>query len=189
MSTFDIIPHWDRLQRVGTEAQHHAPGAGHVSTNGAGPEPWERTDWRRHQRWVTVSGHPVNTIELGTGPAILFVHGLSGCWPNWLEQLSPFSATNRVIAVDLPGFGHSPEQAGGISMERYADLLAELLGRLGVERATVVGNSMGGLIACELAASHPDRVERLVLVSPAGMSTYRNSLTSRGLPVVQRLDR
>jgi pimeloyl-ACP methyl ester carboxylesterase len=155
----------------------------------AGTEPWERIDWGSHQRWVNVAGHPVNTIELGAGPPILFIHGLSGCWPNWLEQMSPFSATNRVIAVDLPGFGHSPGEGGEISMEGYAELLAQLLGELRAERVALVGNSMGGLIACELAAAHPELVERLVLVSPAGMSTYRNRLTSRAMPFVRRLDR
>jgi pimeloyl-ACP methyl ester carboxylesterase len=176
------------LKPVGAEShQQMAPGGS--STNGAGQEPWERTDWREHQRWVTVGGHPVNTIDLGQGPAMLFVHGLSGCWPNWLEQLSPFSATNRVIAVDLPGFGHSPGHAGEISMEGYAELLDRLLGELGVETATVLGNSMGGLIAAELAASHPERLERLVLVSPAGISTYANRLTSGTMPFLRRLER
>ena len=174
---------------MGGEPELREPDPGRSSPNGAGPEPWERIDWRSHQRWASVGGHPVNTIELGQGPAILFVHGLSGCWPNWLGQLSPFSATNRVIAVDLPGFGHSPGQAGELSMEGYAALLDGLLGQLGVARATVVGNSMGGLIACELAAAFPDRVERLVLVSPAGMSTYANRLTSRTMPFLRRLDR
>lgn len=167
--------------------QHSAPGTS--SGNGAGPERWERIDWREHQRWVTVGGHTVNTIELGRGPAILLVHGLSGCWPNWLEQMTPFSATNRVIAIDLPGFGHSPGRAGAISMEGYAELLDGLLGELGVARAAVLGNSMGGLIAAELAASHPERVERLVLISPAGMSTYANRLTGRAVPFVRRLER
>ena len=167
--------------------QHVAPGG--TSANGAGPESWEQIDWREHQRWVHVGPHAVNTIELGRGPAILFVHGLSGCWPNWLEQLAPFSATNRVIAVDLPGFGHSPGHAGEISMEGYAELLDGLLGELGVEQATVLGNSMGGLITAELAAAHPERVEAIVLISPAGMSTYANRLTSRTMPFLRRLER
>jgi pimeloyl-ACP methyl ester carboxylesterase len=173
---------------AGEQSDQTVPPAAH-SANGTGPERWEQIDWRRHQRWVSIDGHPLNTIELGSGPPILFIHGLSGCWGNWLEQISPFSASNRVIAVDLPGFGHSPGHGGEISMEGYAELLDALLGTLGAERATVVGNSMGGLIAAELAASHPERVERLVLISAAGLSTYRNRLTSRAIPFVRRLDR
>ncbi len=153
----------------------------------APPGDWRSVDWREHQRWEIVDGHRVNTIQLGSGPAIVFVHGLSGCWPNWLEQLAVFAPEHRVIALDLPGFGHSPGDAGEISMEGYARLLDTLLGQLGIERATLVGNSMGGLIAAETAAAHPSRVERLVLVSPAGVSTYRNRLTLGAMPVVRRL--
>ncbi len=153
----------------------------------AGEADWRSVDWRPHQRWEIVEGRPVNTIQLGSGPPLVFVHGLSGCWPNWLEQLAVFAPDHRVIALDLPGFGHSPGEAGEVSMHGYAELLETLLAQLGIERPTVIGNSMGGLIAAELAASFPDRVERLVLVSPAGISTYRNRLTTRVMPAITRL--
>jgi pimeloyl-ACP methyl ester carboxylesterase len=153
----------------------------------ATPGDWRSIDWRRHQRWETVAGRPINTIDLGSGPALVFVHGLSGSWPNWLEQLAAFAGDHRVVAMDLPGFGHSPGDAGEVSMHGYAELLDGLLAQLGIERATIVGNSMGGLIAAELAASFPARVERLVLVSPAGLATYRNRLTVRTMPLIRRL--
>jgi pimeloyl-ACP methyl ester carboxylesterase len=156
-------------------------------TTAAGEGDWRSVDWRRHQRWETVEGRLLNTIQLGSGPPLVFVHGLSGCWPNWLEQLTVFAADHRVIALDLPGFGHSPGEAGEVSMHGYAELLETLLSQLGLELATLVGNSMGGLIAAELAASFPDRVERLVLISPAGISTYRNRLTTRLMPAITRL--
>jgi pimeloyl-ACP methyl ester carboxylesterase len=174
---------------MGAKPQLEALTGGTSSGNGSGPEPWEQIDWRTRQSWVNVDGHAINTIQLGEGPAILFIHGLSGSWPNWLEQLCPFAASNRVIAVDLPGFGHSPGSGGEISMEGYARLMAGLLAELGIARATIVGNSMGGLIAAEMAAAYPDLIERLVLVSPAGMSTYRDRVTSRTMPLLRRLDR
>lgn len=156
---------------------------------GAPPSDWRAIDWRTHQRWeVVAGGRPVNTIQLGSGPALVFVHGLSGCWPNWLEQMAVFGADHRVVAMDLPGFGHSPGEAGEVSMPAYAKLLDGLLEQLGIERATLVGNSMGGLISAELAASFPARVERLVLVSPAGISTYRNRLTTSTMPAIRRLE-
>jgi pimeloyl-ACP methyl ester carboxylesterase len=160
-----------------------------TAANGAGPSlDWRDVDWRSHQRWLSVEGQAVNTIELGQGPPLLFVHGLSGCWPNWLLQMPDFARDHRVIAIDLPGFGHSPGDAGDTSMPGYARLLDSLLAGLGVETATVVGNSMGGLIGAEMAASFPQRVQRLVLVSPAGISTYANRITTRAMPVVRRLD-
>ena len=155
-----------------------------------GRSPWLDIDWRAHQRWVDVAGNAVNTVEIGSGPPIVFIHGLSGCWPNWLEQMGALSASNRVIAMDLPGFGHSPMPAEPISMEGYARTLDGLLGELGVGPAALVGNSMGGLIAAETAISFPARVGRLVLVSAAGISTQRESVTSgRAFSAVMGLER
>jgi pimeloyl-ACP methyl ester carboxylesterase len=161
---------------------------------GARPQAWLSVDWRSYQRWVLVGGRAINTVELGspddgaqTGePAIVFVHGLSGCWGNWLEQLPAFAERHRVLAFDLPGFGHSPGHAGEVSMPGYARIVAELLAARGIERAVLVGNSMGGLISAELAAEEPSLVERLVLVSPAGISTYANRLATRSMPAVRR---
>jgi pimeloyl-ACP methyl ester carboxylesterase len=131
---------------------------------------WQETDWRAHQRWATVRTGPVNVIELGQGPPLVFIHGLGGCWHNWLEQLPVFAATHRVLAFDLPGFGGSPMPAEAISIGLYLRTARELLDLLELETAAVVGNSMGGLIAAGLALSNPARVERLVLVSPAGIA-------------------
>lgn len=153
-----------------------------------GRSAWLDVDWREHQRWVQVAGKPVNVIDLGEGPALVFVHGLSGSWPNWLEQL-PVFANNRVIAMDLPGFGHSPMPAEEITISSYGRILDELLGILGVSAATLVGNSMGGFISAELAIAFPERVERLVLVSAAGISTNGRRDVQRVVPTLRRVER
>ena len=147
-------------------------------------------DWREHQRWIEIDGLPVNVIELGEGPAtIVFVHGLSGSWPNWLEQLPVFARDHRVIAMDLPGFGYSPMPAETITISFYARILDALLGRLGIDAATLVGNSMGGFISAELAINFPQRVERLVLISAAGISTHKNMQVQRAVPTMQNRER
>jgi pimeloyl-ACP methyl ester carboxylesterase len=130
---------------------------------------WQEIDWRAHQHWLSARAGAVNVIELGEGPALLFIHGLGGCWHNWLEQLPAFASTHRVLAFDLPGFGDSPMPAESVSIELYVRTASELLEQLDLQTADVVGNSMGGLIAAELALSGPARVERLALVSPAGI--------------------
>jgi pimeloyl-ACP methyl ester carboxylesterase len=156
-----------------------------------GRSPWLDVDWRTHQRWVIVDGDPVNVIELGPSAAsaqpIVFVHGLSGSWPNWLEQLPVFGAERRVIAMDLPGFGHSPMPHQEISISGYARLLDRLMGELEIDAAAVVGNSMGGFISAELAIAFPQRVERLVLVSAAGVSTTADPNVARLVPTARRL--
>lgn len=152
-----------------------------------GRSSWLDVDWGAHQHWVRAGGLPVNVIELGEGPPIVFVHGLSGSWPNWLEQLPAFASDHRVIAMDLPGFGHSPMPTERITISLYARILDELLERLGVSAATLVGNSMGGFVSSELAIAFPQRVERLVLVSAAGISTYRHKRVERVEPFLRRV--
>jgi pimeloyl-ACP methyl ester carboxylesterase len=155
----------------------------------SGRSPWLDVDWREHQRWVEVGGRPVNTIEIGDGPPLVFVHGLSGSWPNWLEQLPVFAREHRVIAMDLPGFGHSPMPTETITISAYARMLDELLGKLGVDAAAVVGNSMGGFISAELAIAFPQRVERLVLISAAGISTNGRRDVQRVVPALRRVEK
>ncbi|MGD0453559.1 MAG: alpha/beta hydrolase [Solirubrobacteraceae bacterium] len=172
--------------------------AGEAAAYGpVGRSQWLDVDWRRHQRWLMIDGQPVNTIELGpersnephdTSQPLVFVHGLSGCWANWLEQLPALAAEHRVITLDLPGFGYSPMPAEQISISGYARLLDRLLGELEIDAAAVVGNSMGGFIAAELAIAFPQRVERLVLISAAGISTTGHPGSLRAVPVIRRLE-
>ena len=134
---------------------------------------WMEIDWREHQRWLVVQGKAVNVVEIGTGPPLVFVHGLSGSWQNWLEQLPEFSRTHRCIAVDLPGFGRSAMPKEKITISGYGRWLDAFFAELDIEAAAVVGNSMGGFIAAETAIKFPHRIERLVLVSAAGLSIER----------------
>src|SRR5215210_1733731 len=136
-----------------------------------GRSAWLDIDWREHQRWLRVAGDDVNVIDLGHGDrTIVFIHGLAGAWVNWLENLPAFAADHRVIAMDLPGFGASPMPSEPITISGYARVVEALLEQLGVDAAAVVGNSMGGFIGAELAIRFPARVERLVLVSAAGLT-------------------
>jgi pimeloyl-ACP methyl ester carboxylesterase len=144
----------------------------------ADPE-WLEVDWRKHLRVVEIDGTRVNYVEMGPPEpeqepqAIVFVHGLSGCWQNWLEQLPVFARDYRVIAPDLPGFGDSPEPDWEVSIPAYARLVTGLCDELDVRDAVLVGNSMGGFVSAELVADQPDRFEKLVLVSAAGVSSTR----------------
>src|SRR5689334_9625802 len=133
---------------------------------------WRSVNWREHLHWMDVDGGQVNYVDMGSGDArpVLFVHGLGGCWQNWLENIPRVAQERRVIAPDLPGFGSSEMPLDPISIPGYGRFLDKLLDRLGVDEVVVVGNSMGGFIGAELAIQCPARVERLVLVSAAGIS-------------------
>ena len=136
------------------------------------PSEWVSVDWSEHQRWLEIDGRRVNLIDIGEGPPLVFVHGLGGSWQNWLENILAFASDHRVIAVDLPGFGYSDMPDDEITISGYGEWLDRLFGELDIEAAAVVGNSMGGFIAAETAIKFPHRVERLVLVSAAGVSRH-----------------
>jgi pimeloyl-ACP methyl ester carboxylesterase len=138
------------------------------------PDPaWRQVDWSRHLRRVELPGSEVSYVEIGEGEPIVFVHGISGCWQNWLENLPHFGRGHRAIALDLPGFSASPMPSWPIDMPAYGRLLHDFCEKLGVENATLVGNSMGGFIAVEAVTTTPGRFDRLVLVSAAGiMNTW-----------------
>jgi pimeloyl-ACP methyl ester carboxylesterase len=146
------------------------------------PDPaWLKIDWRRHLHTLDVGGAQVHYAEIGTGPPLIFVHGLGGCWQNWLENMPRMAELGyRAIALDLPGFGASPMPPWEISIPRYGGLLDGFRDALGVGSCALVGNSMGGFIAAEVAVGQPEWVDRLVLVSSAGIS----HATMRRGPVV-----
>jgi 3-oxoadipate enol-lactonase len=99
----------------------------------------------------------------GDGPAILLVHEGVADRRMWRGQVPVLARDHRVVAVDLRGFGETPLSSGPFS---HAEDLREVLDELGIERATVVGGSFGAKVALELAATHPERVDRLVLCPP-----------------------
>ena len=134
---------------------------------------WLDIDWRTHQRREKIDGRWLNLIDIGSGPPLLFVHGLGGCWQNWLENIPFFAGDYRVIAVDLPGFGESEMPARPISITGYARTLEALCDALDLDTVCVVGNSMGGFIAAEMAIRCPARVQALCLVAAAGLSVAR----------------
>lgn len=144
---------------------------------------WREVDWPSVTHTAQIAGRAVNYVSLGSGErAVVFVHGLGGSWQNWLENVPATAAAGyRVIALDLPGFGRSEMPVEPITITSLARSVDDLCDALGLSSVAVVGNSMGGFAAAEMAIRHPDRVERLVLVDAAGISTAlgRNPISER----------
>ncbi len=129
---------------------------------------------RRSIRW---SGGETQVLELGVGPPLLLVHGGLGAATDWLPIFPALAQNHRVLAPDRPGHGlASPMDYSGVDVLDHATaFLREVMKALGLDRAPIVANSMGGRWAIELALRQPQRVERLILVgAPAG--------TRRSLP-------
>lgn len=107
-------------------------------------------------------------LERGQGPAVVFLHGIGGDGTSWLPELDAMSGRCRAVAWDMPGYGGSPALPE-MTFPALAAALTDLLGKLEVERAHLVGHSIGGMVALEFAARFPERVASLVLyaTSPA----------------------
>jgi pimeloyl-ACP methyl ester carboxylesterase len=158
---------------------------------------WLEIDWSEHLRQTTVTSPlgetRVDYVELGEGPPVLFVHGLGGSWRNWLENLPFFAENNRVIAIDLPGFGTSPMPPEQVSISAYGDLVVAVAVRLGLGPETaLVGHSMGGFISTEAVSRAPRRFSTLTLVAAAGitfatMRNSRKSVTSAAIRMIRPL--
>jgi pimeloyl-ACP methyl ester carboxylesterase len=135
---------------------------------------WRQTNWANELKTVELDGTLVNYVDVGSGESepVVLVHGLGGQWQNWLENIPRLAQERRVLALDLPGFGLTPEPADGeISITGYGRCVNAFCEQLGAGRVHLVGNSMGGFVAAEVAIQFPARVSRLALVSAAGISS------------------
>lgn len=158
---------------------------------------------RYEDRYVKVGGRNVRYWVEGEGPAVVLVHGLACSAEFWQYTVAPLSEGHRVYALDLLGFGRSDKAIGEFSLPYGASFLADFIDAVGVERATLVGNSLGGVICAQFAVQFPERLERLILVGSAGfgrelqfflrlwsvpiLGSMTFSLYQRAFPVVKRL--
>ncbi|HEY4262738.1 MAG TPA: alpha/beta hydrolase, partial [Schlesneria sp.] len=115
-------------------------------------------------REVDVNGVRFRVVDEGEGPVILFVHGFPLNYTMWEAQIAEFSRTHRVIAPDLRGFGGTDGALYSVSIEQFADDLADLLEALPVRvPVTFCGLSMGGYIGWQFVQRHPSRVSKLII--------------------------
>lgn len=108
----------------------------------------------------------LHVVEAGEGPAAVFLHGFGSSSAIWRGTLAAVAAQQRVLAVDLKGFGWSDRPAGDYSQQAQAELILKLLDVRGIGQASLVGHSWGAAVALALALRAPDRVRRLALFSP-----------------------
>lgn len=121
---------------------------------------------------LVVDGSVTNYHDVGEGPPVVLIHG-SGpgvtAWANWRLNMPDLAKQFRVIAPDMFGFGYSDSKGRIEDKQIWVDQIAALLDGLGIDKVSMVGNSFGGGIALAFTIAHPDRVERAVLMGPAGL--------------------
>jgi 3-oxoadipate enol-lactonase len=110
-------------------------------------------------------------LERGRGEPLLLIHGLGCSGADWAFQVAAFEKRFRVIIPDLPGSGHSPPPRGEYTIDGFASALWALLDHLDVSRTNIIGFSLGGAVALEMAVERPESVPRLGLIN--SLATYR----------------
>ncbi|MBB3601108.1 pimeloyl-ACP methyl ester carboxylesterase [Mycolicibacterium sp. BK556] len=130
---------------------------------------WTAVDWTPWVKNRLVGDRRLRYLDYGTGPALVLLHGMAASWQWWLENIPALAQHHRVIAVDLPGCGHSEPLPAPAEISTHAGTVLNLLAQLGIDEATVVGHSMGGLVAIAMAGAATDRVRGLILVDAGGV--------------------
>jgi 2-hydroxy-6-oxonona-2,4-dienedioate hydrolase len=121
------------------------------------------------EKIASVFGENIHYFEVGQGPVVILLHGLGGVKEMWLPNIGALAAAHHVYAIDQIGFGQSDKPLLDYRIATFSDFLYGFMQSQHVSKATLVGNSLGGWIALEFTAAHPDMVDKLVLVDSAGM--------------------
>jgi len=140
------------------------------------------------RRTIALDGNRIAYRLAGKGPVLLLVHGMAGSWMTWKRVMPALAERFTVLAPDLLGQGDSDKPRGDYSLGAHANTLRDLMDTLGYERATIVGQSLGGGVAMQFAYQFPERCERLVLVNSGGLghevTFYLRMLTLPGFESV-----
>jgi len=130
------------------------------------------TEVNRYQSTRKMSWGDLCYYDQGEGPAVVLIHGMFGDFLDWEPVLDPLAAAQRVIALDLPGFGGSSKPRREYSAEFFVSALHEFVQQLPLKEFTLAGNSFGGQIAMLYALRHPESVSKLVLVNSGGFRKH-----------------
>jgi pyruvate dehydrogenase E2 component (dihydrolipoamide acetyltransferase) len=132
-------------------------------------------------RWLDVADRRIRYLRQGEGSdAIVMVHGFGGCLENWSANQGALADGRTVVALDLPGHGESSLDVGSGSLDDLATVVLAFMDDLGIERAHLVGHSMGAALSLVLADRVSERVRSLTLVGPAGTGQTINAEFIRG---------
>lgn len=126
------------------------------------------------EKETLVFGQKIHYVEAGAGPTVILLHGLGGSSRAWQPNIGPLAEKFHVFVPDQIGFGKSDKPLVNYRIRTYVDFLDQFCKQLKIERATLIGNSMGGWIAAAFTVAFPDRVDKLVLEDAAGYAPSKD---------------
>jgi pyruvate dehydrogenase E2 component (dihydrolipoamide acetyltransferase) len=137
-------------------------------------------------QFVDVDGIRIRYARKGDAPAtVLLIHGFGGDLDNWLFNIDALSQQSTVVALDLPGHGQSDRTMPGRTLGELARFVIRFLDAVEIRSAHLVGHSLGGAIAAQMAVDHPDRVESLALIASAGLGDEIDTHYTEGFVAAQ----
>ncbi|MEJ8801407.1 alpha/beta fold hydrolase [Pontibacter sp. H249] len=130
-------------------------------------------------RFISIGGANLHYRDEGQGTPIILLHGTAASLNTWDGWTAELSKTHRVLRLDLPGFGLTGRNSTDTyTIAYYSNLVLNFLNQLGIDKAHIAGSSLGGQIAFDFAANHPERVQKLILVSPTGVTNANDKSIS-----------
>jgi 2-hydroxy-6-oxonona-2,4-dienedioate hydrolase len=140
-------------------------------------------------KFVSVFGAKIHYVDVGVGPTVVLLHGLADDVGVWEAVIPSLSARFRVLALDQIGFGGSDKPLLNYRVSTFVDFLDGFLSELKIQRASLIGNSLGGWVTADFALKHPDRIERLVLSDAAGYAALAKTMDPRALSALRLASR
>lgn len=142
------------------------------------------------EKYIRVNGIRIRYFDEGKGKTLVLLHGLGGSATNWFKNIKELSQNHRVIVPDLPSFGKSEIPAvdpDDVNYDFFAHFLKEFLKLLGIKKASIIGNSMGGGISVNFALKFPKNTEKLIIACGTGLGKEIGLLFFRKHPIVSRI--
>ena len=138
-----------------------------------------------------VNGYRAHYLKAGTGPPVVLLHGGASDSRDWLETMAALADRHTLYAPDLIGFGQNERNSDGYYLTEFSEFIVNLMDRLELPAASLIGHSFGGRICLDIALEHPERVRKLVLADSAGMGKVSRfgTIVLTGFWVVRKLFR
>jgi len=126
------------------------------------------------RKFVQIGSNKIRYIEAGSNSkkVLVLVHGLGASAERWEHVIPELSKKYTVIALDLPGFGYSDKPSLDYTLQFFAEFLSDFLETIGINRCSMIGSSLGGQIVAEYAMTYHEKIENIILVSPAGVMKH-----------------